>query len=97
LSKFHSSGRSPTSRGPGSSIINSPILSHNSSRESNGAYKSLKSIKKPKLTEKQKREIYQDLFEKTKLDRFEIFNLEEALVMKGVKLYRINPKSISKA
>jgi hypothetical protein len=31
------------------------------------------------------------------LDRFEIFALEQELVMKGVFMARINPKSMSKA
>ena len=37
-----------------------------------------------------------DLYQKAKLDRLEIFALEQELVLKGVKIERINPKSISK-
>lgn len=36
------------------------------------------------------------MYQKTKLDRLEVFALEEQLVLKGVKISRINPKSISK-
>lgn len=38
-----------------------------------------------------------DLYNKTKLDRIEIFGLEQQLVMKGVKMARINPKAMSKS
>lgn len=41
--------------------------------------------------------VWQDLYQKTKLDRFEIFALEQELVMKGVKVARINPKAIAKS
>jgi hypothetical protein len=41
--------------------------------------------------------VWQELYEKTKLDRFEIFALEQELVMKGVHLQRLNPKSMSKS
>jgi len=52
--------------------------------------------KKSKLNDKQKTILLLDLYQKTKLDRLEIFALEQELVLKGVKIERINPKSISK-
>jgi len=52
--------------------------------------------KKTKLNDKQKTILLLDLYQKTKLDRLEIFTLEQELVLKGVKIERINPKSISK-
>jgi hypothetical protein len=52
--------------------------------------------KKSKLSEKQKAAIWQEYYLKTQLDRLEIFHLEELLVLKGVKVRRINPKSIDR-
>lgn len=40
--------------------------------------------------------IWTDLYVKTKLERMEIFALEQQLVIKGVKTIRINPKALSK-
>lgn len=40
--------------------------------------------------------LWQDLYNKTKLDRVEIFGLEQQLNVKGVKTVRINPKALSK-
>ena len=40
--------------------------------------------------------IWTDLYVKTKLERMEIFALEQQLVIKGVKTVRINPKALSK-
>lgn len=40
--------------------------------------------------------IWQDFYNKTKLDRLEIFALEQKLIMKGVKTARVNPKAMSK-
>ena len=51
---------------------------------------------KKKLSEKQKLAMWQDLYNKTKLDRLEIYGLEQQLVIKGVKTTRINPKALSK-
>jgi hypothetical protein len=41
--------------------------------------------------------LWQDLYATSKLDRLEIFALEKELVIKGAKIKRINPKSISKS
>ena len=76
---------------------NSPKLNTNSSHhDSHSTLKTSKSKKVTKLSEKQKREIWFDLYDKTKLSRFEIYELEQQLVQKGVKVKRINPKAISK-
>lgn len=49
------------------------------------------------MSEKQKLAIWQDFYNKTKLDRVEIFALEQKLNMKGVKTARVNPKAMSKS
>lgn len=42
--------------------------------------------KKSKLNDKQKTILLLDLYQKTKLDRLEIFALEQELVLRGVKI-----------
>ena len=41
--------------------------------------------------------LWLELYQKTKLDRVEIFKLEQELVITGVKTKRVNPKAIDRS